>query len=174
MALIWTDIAANYLVGARSLLNANFTSPTTIAQREAQNIPSSVEVSTLTYERAIGYHFKYAALAVVFLSIYVLVLAGALILWVSRKSTFRVLNALMNQTSVGRAVTMERYKGDGSMGIQARTMKTSEWIKEFGDENIGISKTLSGDSHGDAGVGEAQEYEPVQSSQTAEGEGKRA
>jgi len=80
----------------------------------------------------------------------------------------------VNQTSVGRAVTVERYNGEGSMGVQARTMKTKEWIKEFGGEDIGISKTSSGNPHSHAGVGEAQECEPVQTSQTADSEGKGA
>ena len=174
ISLIWTDIAANYATGARSLVNANFTSTTTTAQRQAQSIPSSVEFPTLIYEHKIGYHFKYAALAVIFLSIYVVILVAALVLWVSRKSTFRILNTLVNQTSVGRAVTMERYNGEGSMGIQARTMKTKEWIKEFGGEDIGISKTSSANPHGDPGAGEAQECEPVQTSQIVDGEGKGA
>lgn len=142
LSLIWTDIAVNYLVGARGQLNANFSSVSTTAQRETQNIPFTVSVPVQTYERSIRYHLKYAIVAIVFLAIYVMVLAAALGLWVLQKSTFSMLKALLNQTSVGRAVTVERHK-DGAREAEIRSMTTTEWANEFGEEPMAISKDVS-------------------------------
>jgi hypothetical protein len=140
IALIWTDITANYVTSSRSQLNAKFSSVSTYVQREAQNIPSKTPVEVLYYSQVIRYHVAYAIVAIVFLAVYLVVLLAALGMCITQKSTLHLLKSLLNQTCVGRAVVSERYKHEGSIGMQARGMSTSDWIRDYGSEDINIIK----------------------------------
>ena len=140
MALVWTDMTANYLTSSRSQLNAKFGSVTTYVQRQAQNIPGTSPVEVLTHNRVIRYHVPYAVLAIIFLAFYLVVILVALGMCITQKSTLHLLKSLLNQTSVGRAVVSECYKHEGSRGVEAKGMNTTDWIHNYGNEDIGIVK----------------------------------
>lgn len=140
LALIWTDMTANYITSTRGQLNAKFNSVTTFVQRAAQQIPSSTSVKVQAYHQVVQYHVPYAIVAIIFLVLYLAVLLAALGMCISRRSTLHLLRSLLNQTSVGRAVTVERYAKDGGLGLQARVAETSKWVEKFGDEDIGVVK----------------------------------
>ena len=163
VALVWTDITANYLTSSRSQLNSKLDSVTTNTQRQAQNIPSRSPVEVVSYNRVIRYHLVYAIVAVLFMAVYLVVLLVALGMCITGKSTLHLLNSLLNQTCVGRAVVSERYKNGGDMGMQARGMKTGDWIREYGSEDIDIVKERKrGQRWKDfQRQGVAQEYQPV-------------
>ncbi|KIX02557.1 uncharacterized protein Z518_08498 [Rhinocladiella mackenziei CBS 650.93] len=164
MALIWTDITANYVTSSRSQLNSKFNSVSTYIQRKEQNIPSSSPVEVLTYGLVIRYHIPYAIVAIVFLAVYLVVVVAALVMCITQKSTLHLLKSLLNQTSVGRAVVNERCKYQGSRAMQTKYMSTSEWIRDHGSEDIAIIKERKRGQRRrkDSGPGIAQEYLPVE------------
>lgn len=162
IALIWTDVTANYVTSTRSQLNADFSSVSTYVQREAQNIRSTSPVQVLSYNQVIQYHVPYAIVAIVFLALYLVVLLAALSMCITQKSSLHLLKSLLNQTSVGRAVVSERYKHQGSMAMQTKGMSTSSWIRDYGSEDIDIIKERKrGQGSNDSG-GSAQEYQPIE------------
>ncbi|KIW15425.1 hypothetical protein PV08_05471 [Exophiala spinifera] len=154
LGLIWTDITANYITSSRGQLNSKFSSTTTYVQRQEQHVPDTATVEVLSYGVVTRYHLVYAILAIVVLALYSCVLIVALIMCVTRRSTFHALKSLLQQTSVGRAVIVERYKQE-STGLQAKTMNTRTFIREFGDEKLDIVK-----EHKAAAV-PSQQYQPV-------------
>lgn len=127
--LIWTDIMANYVMGTRSHLSRG---------RVGTPDAESANVSVVTFKRRIRYDLRYAIPALVFLVVYLISLASSVLLLVSRRSGFGLLRRLLNQTAVGRAVTMDRNPDK-----LPHDVKTKIWIQEMGDEDIGIRKRFA-------------------------------
>ncbi|KAI9790167.1 MAG: hypothetical protein M1816_005367 [Peltula sp. TS41687] len=134
--LIWTDIMANFVMGARSHLSRG---------RVGTPDAESANVSVITFKRRIRYDLRYAIPALVFLVVYLIGLASSMLLLVSRRAGFGLLRRLLNQTAVGRAVTMDRNPDK-----LPRDVKTKIWIQVMGGEDIGIRKRYA--------VGPASEY----------------
>lgn len=163
MGLIWTDMTANYITSARSQLNAMFETPLTNVARASLNIPRSRAVEIQTYSRVIRYRLPYAIAGIIFLALYIIVLAAALLMCITRRSTAHLLRTMLNQTSVGRAVTLERYRPNGGVAVHVRSMTTSKWISEYGSEDVGIIKERhKGHGRKASGEGSAQEYQAVE------------
>lgn len=140
MALIWTDMTANYITSSRSQLNAKMPSVATNVQRQAQNISASQAVQVLAYSHVIRYHVPYAIVAIVFLALYLVVLVIALGMCISRRSTLHLMRSLLNQTSIGRAVIIERHREVGRKATQIQEVKTKDWVRDYGSADIGIVK----------------------------------
>ena len=87
----------------------------------------------------IKYDMRYAIPGIAFLTIYILALVLALIFLLLGKARLQQLRVLLNQTSIGRAVSVERYKG--ASGIA--TSSTKEWVLKYGDNDIGIRKNIA-------------------------------
>ncbi|KAK6365389.1 hypothetical protein LTS17_011361 [Exophiala oligosperma] len=157
LGLIWTDITANYITSSRNQLNSKFSSTTTYVDRQAQDVPDTATVEVLAYSVVTRYHLRYAALAIAVLTMYVCALIMAIIMCITRRTTFHSLKSLLQQTSVGRAVVLERYKKD-STGSQAKIMDTKTFVREFGDEKLDIAK-----EHGAVqyAPGPSQQFQPV-------------
>jgi hypothetical protein len=151
LSLVWTDVMANFVMGSRSQLNANYSSTISPGQQQSK---SSQLVQALSYDRQIRYKLRYSIPAVIFLALYCAVILTALLLWITRRSTFSILGSLLNQTSLGRAITIERHKTDP----EPQTMRTNDWIRVFGDEKVGIWRKLSNEQQHSGG---GHDYQPV-------------
>ncbi|OCL00584.1 uncharacterized protein K441DRAFT_719672 [Cenococcum geophilum 1.58] len=126
--LIWTDIMANFVMGAR---------PTIGGADDVGSTTAKVRVRQL--RDTIKYDMRYAIPGIAFLTIYILALVLALIYLLLGKARLQQLKVLLNQTSIGRAVSVERYKG--ASGIA--TSSTKEWVLKYGDDDIGIRKNIA-------------------------------
>lgn len=120
--LIWTDIAANYLIGAKSNPGTGVSGPS----GDAQALVSGVRL----FNRVTTYDLRYAIPAFVFLAVYLAILASALILRVLNRARLSNMKNLLNQTATGRAVTIERH------GLEVATYSTKRWIERYGHETI--------------------------------------
>lgn len=79
---------------------------------------------------------RYGIPGLVLLLGYIFNLVGAIYLLARRRLGFGFLRRLLNQTTVGRAVTMDR--APDAMPCDA---KTTDWIRQMGNEDIGIRKS---------------------------------
>jgi hypothetical protein len=132
--LIWTDIMANSVLGAKSQLSRNGTAPL-----------ASTLVSATPFHHVIQYDYRYAIPAFLFLMLYGLMLLVSLIFFIGRRVRISTLRMLLNQTSAGRAVTTERH----GQRIPPQA-PTSQWVDMFGDEEIRVKKSMAD-----------QKYQPV-------------
>jgi hypothetical protein len=120
--LIWTDIAANYLIGAKSNPGSGVSGPS----GNVQTLISGVRL----FNRVTTYDLRYAIPAFIFLAVYIAILGFALILRVLNRAKLGYMKDLLNQTAAGRAVTIERH------GLEVATYSTKRWIKRYGHEII--------------------------------------
>ncbi|CZR67642.1 uncharacterized protein PAC_17541 [Phialocephala subalpina] len=125
--LIWTDIMANYVMGARSTTGGAVDNATSATTR----------VRVHKFRDTIKYDIRYAIPAIVFSIFYIIALSIALVFLLLGKARFQQLRMLLNRTSVGRAVSVERYEGVSDVA----TSSTKKWIVDYGDEDIGIRKS---------------------------------
>jgi hypothetical protein len=126
--LMWTDIMANGVVGAKGLFSD------TNATAQEKETGSTTAVAT-PLKDAIHYDFVYAIPAFIYLALYGATLFFAILLFVLGRVRIRTLRALLNHTSAGRATIMERYPGEDRV-----LAKTSEWTSTFAQENVRFRK----------------------------------
>jgi len=126
--LMWTDLMANAVVGAKGL----FSDTDNTALEETG---SATAVAT-PLKDAIHYDFVYAIPAFVYFALYGATLTFAILLFVLGRVRIGMLRALLNHTSAGRAAIMERYPSEDRV-----LAKTSEWTRAFGQENVLFKKS---------------------------------
>jgi hypothetical protein len=124
--LMWTDLMANAVVGAKGLFSA------TAQEKETG---STTAVAT-PLKDAIYYDFVYAIPAFVYLALYGTMLFFAILLLVLGRVRIGMLRAFLNHTSAGRAAIMERYPREDRV-----LAKTREWTRAFGQENVLFKKS---------------------------------
>lgn len=127
--LMWTDLMANAVVGAKGLFSD------TNATTQEKETGSTTAMATPLKE-AIHYDFVYAIPAFVYLALYGATLFLATLLFVLGRARIGTLRALLNHTSAGRAAIMERHPKEDKM-----LAKTSEWTRAFGHENVRFRKS---------------------------------
>lgn len=135
---IWTDIMANYVVGTRSTLNAGNTFAEDLASSTRRDTKGPM-IRVLRSRRKVQYDIRYGIPGIVFLAFHVIAIVLALTFWITGRVHFKYLRTLLNQTVTGRCVTVERY-GDAA---RAPTVGTRQWVKVYGDEDLGFRKGSS-------------------------------
>ncbi|KAI9883072.1 MAG: hypothetical protein M1823_005164 [Watsoniomyces obsoletus] len=154
--IIWTDFMANYVVGTRGQVPSSSSAITEDRRTEGVQIPVNV------FTRRVRYDLRYAIPALIFLVIYILVLAASILLLVWGRAGLGMLRRLLNLTAVGRAVTIERAVPPKTLPPNA---PTKEWIQMMGNEDLGIRK------YGTGAVGkQTSPSPPLSSILTEEGE----
>lgn len=134
--LIWTDLMANTVVGANSLLS----------QPGGTNTAATTAPYLATvYTNGVQYNWLYGIPALLLLAIYVLLLAICIFLLVSRQFTIGLLRHMLNQTAAGRAVTAERYGHSDENHAPTRY-----WADTVGSEQIKITKDVPKTGFGQA------------------------
>ena len=135
MNLIWTDIAANYLMGSRSWntkadwLPPNLQDPTYKRKRQAvssQDEDGQTLVPMQVYHRTIRYRWYFAIPAAASLLLMGLVVLGALLLMVFGKGTPARINHFLVHLSSGRLLGSMQYPSED------KDAPTQEWISRVG------------------------------------------
>ncbi|KAL2020098.1 hypothetical protein VTK56DRAFT_8902 [Thermocarpiscus australiensis] len=117
--LIWTDLAANAVVGTKSLADA----------------PASQRVPVTVYTNRIQYRLSYAIPALLVLAALVLMSLATLCTALFRRTDLGKMRRYLNATAAGRimtAVLLDEPKEDGG-GL----MRTAVWVKR-GGQALGI------------------------------------
>lgn len=133
--LVWTDIMANYVIGTKSIIGTRSDSAGNSVDTSGTSSGRPL-VPVLRSFQKIKYDIRYAIPAFVLLPLYVFMIVSALILWAVSTARLSYLKILLNQTATGRAATRERRGAEAA----AEVIGTKMWIKDFGDENIGVGK----------------------------------
>ena len=122
--LIWTDLVANNLVGAKSVLSRN-------GEADA---PSAQQTATVSHQ-GVRYNWLYAIPGFILLALYLVLFVAAIAVFFTRHVSIALLRYMLNQTSAGRAVTAERYRHRDENAAPTRY-----WADTIGREQISVSK----------------------------------
>ena len=132
--LIWTDDAANSVVGTRGQGLRTVSVGTGNAQTESI-FETPTRVPIIIYSRTIRYHIPFAVPAFVVLATSILLLGLMLVLLVLRKTGAARMRRMLEATSVGRVV---------GTGVWPETLgtagKTNSWIKKVGERPVRITE----------------------------------
>ena len=119
--LIWTDLMANMLMGAKSPVPSG---------------DSTVYRPSQLYISALAYDWKYASISFLFAGLYAIGLLALLMFCIFRRCNLSELRFFLNQTAAGRSVTTERYQAKSGVDFA----KTEAWASVRGDEPVLVGK----------------------------------
>ncbi|EAU35445.1 predicted protein [Aspergillus terreus NIH2624] len=133
--LIWTDIAANAVVGTRAY---NWSvRPESFARADDQEIGSPIRVAVVPYERRLGYQLPYAIPAVFVVVIVCLIVLALLVVVCMGRTGFGKMRRFLHHTSVGRTLTTFVYPNDSY-----RQATTETWIRSVGVKPVDLSAAV--------------------------------
>jgi hypothetical protein len=152
--LIWTDLAANAVVGTKSWIPGYNPASKPLRKRAGSggdsNDPSMVPV--IPFTRVVRYHLPFAIPAFVLLAVLVSALVAALVMAITRKSSIKRIHAYLDRLSAGRVMTtlLEKRQGYSSAGESSveltgvkgqmrKGQKSGKWIKQYGKTRIDIA-----------------------------------
>lgn len=128
--LIWTDIAANYVLGTRSIITT-----------DAENgVP---DVSVVFYASRIRFHVIYGIPAFLTLAMVLLVCVLTLVSILVQGSGPRRMTKFLNWTSTGRIFTSLEQDSDGNV-VYLSSKPSKAWTKEEGKHDITVRDQSEG------------------------------
>jgi hypothetical protein len=132
--LIWTDDAANAVVGTRGW--GLHTSSVGTGNAQVETIfETPVAVFVTVYGRTIRYHIPFAVPAFVVLAASTILLGLLIALLVQRRTGFARMRRMLESSSVGRVVGAVVWpEMTGTSG------KTEKWIKSVGERHVTITE----------------------------------
>jgi len=125
--LIWTDLAANMLVGTKSWNSGNSLPPNLQKRDTTTGSTSSVLVPVTVYHNQIRYHWPFAIPALVSLLLFAIILASALLLMLLGRGGPARVRYYLFHLSAGRLLSSIQYPGECD-----RRAPTQEWIARVG------------------------------------------
>ncbi|KAJ4539556.1 hypothetical protein HRR80_007249 [Exophiala dermatitidis] len=138
---IWTDLAANMLIGTRSWISGSDL-PGNLQKRDGvgnNNNTATKEhqatVPVTLYERRIRYHWTFAIPAFMALALFLLVLSATVIAMLSRRGVPEKVRHYLHHLSSGRLLGILQYPDErGSLA------PTKEWIARVGTKPGDLNK----------------------------------
>lgn len=124
--LIWTDVAANAVVGTKSIQDLGGSD----AQNSGNGTSSSSPAITV-YQRRVRYHYEYFVPAAVILFFTGLIALSVAITIVIGRSGLKKMRGFLNRTSQGRIVTSRLYynaeiwKGEAEPEVVSKSIPTA-------------------------------------------------
>lgn len=123
--LLWVDLLANALVSTKSPLSrSGGEAPLQSVSRPAQR-----------YVNRLRYDWRYAAAALAFALLYLVMFLWSAALLLTRSLTLNKLRSLLNQSAAGRAMTTERYQAESEVDFAS----TKQWVKTRGGEPLRVT-----------------------------------
>jgi hypothetical protein len=126
--LIWTDVAANAIVGTKSWLPESNT-----LTKRADGSTQQVLVPVNQYTRRVRYHLLYAIPAFIVLAIFVSVFCFSFVMAILGQAGPSRMKAFLTRTSVGRVITSLLHPGDLATGAP-----TKVWAQRLGKMYIDL------------------------------------
>ncbi|OKP13537.1 hypothetical protein PENSUB_728 [Penicillium subrubescens] len=148
--LVWTDVAANAVVGTRGwgLTSAASTDPTgfapsaNISSTDVNTAPSS-QIPVVLYHQKIRYRLPFAVPAFVTLAITLVVLIMLLLLAIRGKTGVKQMRKFLDATSMGRITARLLWK-------PVLDQETKSFVNEYGKRHVTITYTAIILEEGDA------------------------
>jgi hypothetical protein len=141
--LIWTDIAANAVVGTRSWI------PTADAPNLSKraDAPSSADVLIHILNRGTKYHIKYAIPAFLVLGLLLLALGSSFLAMILGRGTVGAIKMYLSRVSSGRLMTAivdddRAVDETAGMTSSSSSVSTTQWLKRDGTTVINVSKRV--------------------------------
>jgi hypothetical protein len=132
--LVWTDFAANAVVGTKGQgLNAAATRKSASASGMDDSITSietTVEVPVTLYERKVRYHLAYAVPAFVVLAATLALTIALTVLMLMGRTGMTRMKSFLERTSIGTILWLLLWP---------RTEDKKNWVKEIGGKRVRIS-----------------------------------
>ncbi|KAL2839511.1 hypothetical protein BJY01DRAFT_250465 [Aspergillus pseudoustus] len=135
--LMWTDYAANAVVGTKGSPRASRGG----AGSGASSIPV-IQKSITTYRTAIEYSVAYAIPAVFALAILLLTSFLALVAFLFGRATLGKMKRYLNATSAGRVMVSVLYRPLSAARAVDNDMPASQWLPSEGRVEIAARKTM--------------------------------
>lgn len=132
--LIWTDEAANAVVGTRGW-GLHTDAIGNGAARVETMVVSEATVSVTVYRRIVQYHILFAVPAFIVLVGFFVVLMVLVVLLARRKTGISRMRAMLDATSIGRAVGATIWPETTSTAS-----KTKQWIQTIGKRQVTITR----------------------------------
>ncbi len=142
MNLMWTDLAANYLIGTRSWNRASDWLPPNLQdpkykKRQAVSIADEdgqIRVPVQVYQRKIRYHWYFAIPALASLLLVALIVVGAFLLMVFGRGTPSRIDHYLVHLSSGRLLGSMQYPSED------KDAPTIEWIIKVGRKQSDLQR----------------------------------
>jgi hypothetical protein len=140
--LIWTDLAANNLIGSRSwntksLFPANLQDPGNKKRQSAgtsEDIGDDARVPVKLYARRIRYRWYFAIPAILSLLLIALICSAAVLLFIFRRGTPERIDHYLTHLSSGRLLGAMQFPNED------KAAPTSEWIRSVGRQKSDLDK----------------------------------
>lgn len=132
--LIWTDEAANAVVGTRGW-GLHTDAIGNGAARVETMFVSEATVSVTVYRRIVQYHILFAVPAFIVLVGFFVVLMVLIVLLARRKTGISRMRAILDATSIGRAVGATIWPE-----TTPTASKTKQWIQTIGKRQVTITR----------------------------------
>ncbi len=126
--LIWTDVAANSVVGTKGW---GLRAVTEGLSQQAVSNQASVPVTA--YRKLVRYHVPYAVPAFVVLGVALAILVAFVALMAMKRTGFAKLRILLDSTSAGRLMALSLWPDDGLY------LKTDAWVTRVGKRVVTAS-----------------------------------
>ncbi|KIW33695.1 uncharacterized protein PV07_00523 [Cladophialophora immunda] len=147
--LVWTDIAANMLVGTRSW-NSGKKLPANLQKRDDDGPSTSSSdqaiVPVSVYRRQIRYHWQFAIPAFLALGLFLVVLLAALVSVVSGRGLPARVRHYLFHLSSGRMLGEMQYAGECD-----KLAPTNEWLARVGSRRSDLRAYVSHNASGVSG-----------------------
>lgn len=167
LKLVWTDIAANAVVGTRAWEWS--TRPKSFQRRDSSVPPGSVvQVPVTPWQRHLRYKPVYAIPAILVGAVLLVILGVGITLLVVGRSGLAKMRWYINHTSPGRLLTTFLYPDECQPQVSS-----SVWAESLGKKQISLKdpvpRALSVSSdHGSEGAGDAEDAGDADSSHSTE------
>ena len=125
LRLLWTDLAANSVVGTRSWLSSKTQASSDVAKRDTA--PETVHVPVNLYSPQVKYHVQYAIPAILAVLVSLILGGITVLLLCMRRTGISKMRIYLAQTSAGRVLAHFMYPGQSSMHSS-----TQEWTRQVG------------------------------------------
>ena len=134
MNRVWTDIAANSVVGTKGLMGSRSYIDDDLAKRSLNPLTGPKAQLITVFERRIRYHWPFAIPAIIVILAYFVTIVSAIAVCWTNRFGLGSLRAAVHKTSVGRVMGELLYPG-----VASPNSKTSAWIHNVGRLEVDFS-----------------------------------
>lgn len=135
LRLIWTDYAANYLVGTKGLHTPRYRQPIAeLSNRKRQPNVEATRYPVFVLQHRIQYRWIYAIPAFICVAIVAAVIILATVSMICGRGTIAHLQYYLYSITPGRIMTVSQHPEGRAVGHA----ETKEWIKVVGHKHVSI------------------------------------
>ncbi|UNI23166.1 hypothetical protein JDV02_009001 [Purpureocillium takamizusanense] len=156
--LVWTDIAANAVVGTKGW---GLTSVAAGLAKRATNSDQHDMVPVTAFRKQVRYRIPFAVPAFVVLAVALAIIVAMSVLLVTGRTGLTRLRRLIDATSPGRLISQKLWPEE------AYGLNTKEWVKRIGPRQVVVTKeVVAEDSPGLPSEDQTPEKDPAEQQQS--------